>query len=63
MRTVDPRAAILLRAAVRYDLLRLGEISLDEAFSKNFVDDFVRVMKIGRRQETTPSPAFERVST
>jgi hypothetical protein len=38
---VDPRAAILLRAAVRYDLLRAGDIDLDSAFDCQFVSDFL----------------------
>src|SRR5262249_41677691 len=37
----DPRAAILLRAAARYDLLHAGEIDLATAFSPDFVDDFL----------------------
>ena len=38
---VDPRAAILLRAACRYDLLRAGVLSLDEAFDLEFVCAFL----------------------
>jgi hypothetical protein len=38
---VDPRAGILLRAAVRYDLLRAGEIDLDTAFDCQFVSDIL----------------------
>ncbi len=38
---VDPRAALLLRAAARYDLLRHGEVTLDQAFDCAFVDDFL----------------------
>jgi hypothetical protein len=38
---VDPRAAILLRAAARYDLLRAGEIDLAQAFDSHFVADFL----------------------
>jgi hypothetical protein len=38
---VDPRAGILLRAAVRDDLLRAGEIDLDSAFDCQFVSDFL----------------------
>jgi hypothetical protein len=38
---IDPRAAILLRAAARYDLLRSGEIELDQAFDPAFVDDIL----------------------
>jgi hypothetical protein len=38
---VDPRAAILLRAAARYDLLRAGEIDLAQAFDGHFVSDFL----------------------
>src|SRR5215469_1154318 len=50
-RHVDPRAAILLRAASRYNLLRHGEITLDDAFSENFVDDFLEAVgAIWRRQ-------------
>jgi hypothetical protein len=29
---VDPRLAFLIRAAVRFDLVEAGELSLDEAF-------------------------------
>jgi hypothetical protein len=29
---VDPRLAFLIRAAVRFDLVELGEMGLDEAF-------------------------------
>lgn len=40
-RQVDPRAAILLRASARYHLVREGAMTLDEAFSPDFVDDFL----------------------
>jgi hypothetical protein len=40
-RDVDPLAAWLLRADVRYDLLRLGEIDLDSVFDPQFIADFL----------------------
>jgi hypothetical protein len=40
-RSVDPRAAWLLRAASRYDLLRAGAMTLDQAFDLHFVSDLL----------------------
>lgn len=40
-RGVDPRAAIMLRMACRYDLLRAGAMSLDEALDDQFIADFL----------------------
>jgi hypothetical protein len=38
---VDPRAAWLLRASARYHLVREAAMTLDEAFSPDFIDDFL----------------------
>ena len=40
---VDVRLAFLLRAAVRFDLVEAGKMTLDQAFDAEFVSTFLEI--------------------